>query len=198
MFKFFSISHPFVHFVSISGGNTKYVTTATQAEYLCKRIFYRIGGDKSIIDAIRQGIDEVLPISFLGLFTAIELGRLLSGKKERIKVTDWIKATEYMPAIQPKNHSRDEKIVGWFWQIVRIFTIEAQYKLLSFWYGIDRLSLGGISNYNFEIEISGSTNRLPTSSTCFGSIKLRPYETKQILFDRLTKAIYGNVGFGKA
>lgn len=159
---------------------------------------FRTGATQEIIEMIRFGIDEVIPLCWLGCFDAEDLGAVLCGTKDRISVTDWIDNA----AVTEETKPEDYKLVGWFWQIVRILSLEAQYKLFHFWTGSDVLPVGGIGGVpEFVVDIKvnrDSVIQLPFARTCFNLIEIPPYATKQILFDRLTKAIYNFQGFSKA
>lgn len=174
------------------------VTLANRDEYLKARIMFKTGATQEIIDTIRFGIDEVMPVSWLGVFTVKELGLMLGGIKPRISVIDWIDRC----AITEETKFEDYKVIGWFWQIVRMFSVEAQYKLFQFWTAADALPMEGISGVEpFLIHIQEdreSVIGLPFASTCYHRITIPAYASKQILFDRLAKAIYGFQGFSKA
>lgn len=175
----------------IPDGYKKLVTVDNRDEYLKKKIVSFIGGDQLIIDAIRQGIDEVLPISWLGLFSTVELRKLMCGQKKRINVSDWIRQTKHIRSTDAENNH----VVGWFWQIVRLFSIEAQYRLLYYWTGLGRLPMEGISGVQgFTLHVSDQFE-WPFAATCSRRLQIPISLTRPLLFDRLTETIYSFEGF---
>lgn len=63
------------------------------------------------IDAIKLGIESVVPLSLLEIFEPFEMEMLLNGPQE-INVQEWKKSTEY------KECKAGEKLVQWFWKYV--------------------------------------------------------------------------------
>lgn len=176
-------------------GHLQAPTMLTRANFIKQKILFHSGGSQSIIDMIRFGINEVMPISWLGYFSVDELGRLLSGTRERIRIGDWIRHTRHDNRL---NDPGNPAVIGWFWQIVGIYTIEAQYKLLEFWTGRSQLPMTGISSVHmFTVRIVRGIDlrRMPTVATCSHSLFIPGYATKQILFDKLSETIYGFSGF---
>ena len=69
--------------------------------------------------------------------------------------------------------------------------------LLKFVCGSARAPVGGLSRLRFKITLNGDNDQfLPTSHTCFGILMLPNYSMKEILQERLFKAIQYNEGFG--
>ena len=71
-------------------------------------------------------------------------------------------------------------------------------KFLQFITGAPKVS---IYNHNFSFVIEkpygDGENRLPVAHTCFNTLELPEYKTKEILEKKLTQAIYeGNDSFG--
>ena len=86
-----------------------------------------------------------------------------------------------------------------FWQVVRNFSTDQHRRLLEFVTASDRVPVNGISSVQFIIQRNGSGDeRLPTSMTCFGRLLLPQYSSRQVLEEKLTKAIENSEGFGVA
>lgn len=62
-----------------------------------------------------------------------------------------------------------------------------------------RVPITGAAGLTFKIErAEGSTEALPGSSTCFGTLRLPEYGSKEVLERKLGIALEHCVGFGQA
>jgi ubiquitin-protein ligase E3 A len=97
------------------------------------------------------------------------------------------------PLAAPAEH----RVVQWLWQVVGELTREERKLFLKFFTGSDRAPIGGLGNLRCVIQRDGpDSNRLPTSHTCFNSLLLPSYRSKDKLADRLRLAILNSEGFG--
>ncbi|KAK3939097.1 ubiquitin-protein ligase E3A [Diplogelasinospora grovesii] len=108
-----------------------------------------------------------------------------------------------------KRHAR---YVGWdishrtikdFWSIIkREYDDNKKRKLLEFVTASDRLPVGGIKNIMFVVQRNGTEDqaagRLPTAYTCYSTLLLPEYKTKEILRERMAMALENAQGFGFA
>ena len=99
-----------------------------------------------------------------------------------------------------KNCKKDDKEVKWLFEILESMKKEVQSGFLRFVWGCSQLPLTeeGFST-KFEIVLSNrlDSNRLPETHTCFFSIELPKYATKEIMMNKLHCAIeYGGSSFG--
>lgn len=63
--------------------------------------------------------------------------------------------------------------------------------------GSDRAPIGGLGNMKCIIQRDGpDSNKLPTSHTCFNTLLLPEYATREKMLDRLKLAIMNAEGFG--
>lgn len=89
------------------------------------------------------------------------------------------------------------KIIKWFWEIVHAYEDKDKKRLLFFATGSDRVPIGGLSKLSFTISKNGPDSmRLPTSHTCYNTLMLCTYSTKERLEERLLTAIGNAEGFG--
>lgn len=163
------------------------MTLTDRDKYVKAKIMIRTGATQEIIDRIRYGINEVMPLCWLGLFSVEEFGQLLTGSNDRINVAGWIKRTNHI------NEANHPNIIGWFWQIVRILSTEAQYKLLTFWTALGRLPMAGFDGckaFRLKVIPDGNLRNLPTANTCPQQLNIPAYPSKQIMFDKLVQTIY--------
>merc|ERR1719359_1437382 len=75
--------------------------------------------------------------------------------------------------------------IKWFWEVVLEWPMEQQAKLLLFATGCAKAPIGGLGKLNFKIQRNGGTNRLPTAATCFNTLLLPEYDSKEVLRNRL-------------
>ncbi|XP_068597078.1 probable E3 ubiquitin-protein ligase HECTD2 [Brachionichthys hirsutus] len=100
-------------------------------------------------------------------------------------------------AAQYEGYSRTDATVRFFWDVVLVFPLDLQKKMLHFTTGSDRVPVGGMADLNFKIsKIDAPTDWLPVSHTCFNQICLPPYRTRKELKHKLTIAISNAEGFG--
>lgn len=66
-----------------------------------------------------------------------------------------------------------------------------------FFAGSDRAPIGGLGSMKCIIQRDGpDSNKLPTSHTCFNTLLLPEYNTRDKMMDRLKLAIMNAEGFG--
>lgn len=86
-----------------------------------------------------------------------------------------------------------------FWRLIASWPKEKQKQLLKFVTACERIPPGGAGNLTFRIQraATASSDHLPTSSTCFGTLMLPKYASVDILDKKLRLALkYGVEGFG--
>lgn len=90
------------------------------------------------------------------------------------------------------------QVVKWLWEVVReVMDDEEKRRFLKFFTGSDRAPIGGLGNLRCIIQRDGTdSNKLPTSHTCFNTLLLPSYKSKEKLTDRLKLAIMNAEGFG--
>jgi hypothetical protein len=130
--------------------------------------------------------------SLQSLFTPSELELLVCGLPH-LDFEGLQRAAKY-----EGGYSAGSPVVKWFWEIVRgSFTLEQKKQFLMFTTGSDRAPVGGLSTLSICIQRAGpDTDRLPTSHTCFDTLILPDYSSKEKLRERLLTAITNAQGFG--
>ena len=147
--------------------------------------------------AIRDGISQVFPTDLLRVFTEADLGLMIAGAGD-IDLTDWQANTRY-DGCQPS-----DPLIQWFWMCVRKMSREERALLLKLVTGSSRVppsgfaSLQGLSGPQlFTVMcVTADSDRLPTSSTCFNTLKMPRYSSYAQLEQRLLAAVrFGSGGF---
>lgn len=139
-----------------------------------------------------DGFNVLVRSRSLTLFTPADLEIALCGEPQ----LDFIALknnTKYDEPLSPSH-----RLIVWFWDIVlNTMTLLQRQALLKFVCGSSRAPLGGLGRLRFKITLNGDDDKfLPTSHTCFNVLMLPNYSTKEVLQDRLFKAIQYNEGFG--
>lgn len=147
-------------------------------------------------EAFVTGFNEIIPQDLINVFDARELELLMVGVAD-MDVDDWKKHTDY------RGYSENDEVIQWFWALVRTWDNEKKSRLLQFTTGTSRMPVNGFKDLQgsdgprrFTIEKAGEINQLPKSHTCFNRIDLPPYDSYDLLQNKLTIAVEEGMGFG--
>uniref|UniRef100_A0A1L8DTI7 E3 ubiquitin-protein ligase SMURF1 n=1 Tax=Nyssomyia neivai TaxID=330878 RepID=A0A1L8DTI7_9DIPT len=183
------------------GGAGIAVTEENKKEYVKLYVNYRfMRGIEQQFLALQKGFCELIPSQLLRPFDEREL-ELVIGGISSIDVNDWKLHTRL------KHCTAETQQVVWFWQIVESYTSEMRARLLQFVTGSSRVPLqgfralqgstGAVGPRLFTIHLTADvpTQNLPKAHTCFNRIDLPPYDTYQLMYDKLTQAVEETCGF---
>ena len=185
----------------IPNGRNIPVIEENKHEYVKKVVEYRL--QTSVEEQMENfliGFHEIIPKDLVAIFDEKELELLISGLPD-IDVSDWQNHTTY------NNYSPLSLQIQWFWRAVKSFDNEERARLLQFATGTSKVPLNGFKELSgasgtckFSIHRDyGSTDRLPSSHTCFNQIDLPAYDSYETLRGSLLMAITeGHEGFGLA
>jgi hypothetical protein len=167
------------------------VTNANRSQYVKDYILWLT--HKSVepqYEAFARGFYTCLDRTALSIFTPEALQALVEGSTD-IDI-DALEQT----ATYDEYTASDPTIID-FWQIVRNMSAEQHKQLLEFVTASDRVPVNGMSSVTFTVQKNGEEDsRLPSSSTCYGRLLLPQYSSREVLEEKLTKAIENSVGFG--
>ncbi|KAL6249810.1 hypothetical protein RBB50_003666 [Rhinocladiella similis] len=168
------------------------VTNANREQYVKDYILWLT--HKSVqpqYEAFAKGFYTCLDRTALSMFTAEALKTVVEGHPE-------IDISELQHTVTYEGYDRDSEYIQDFWHVVRDFSPEQHKQLLEFVTASDRVPVNGLQSVQFVIQRNGDDedSRLPSSSTCYGRLLLPMYSSKEILRDKLSKAIENSVGFG--
>ncbi|EEH19451.1 hypothetical protein PABG_01770 [Paracoccidioides brasiliensis Pb03] len=170
------------------------VTNANRERFVKDYIFWLT--DKSIrpqYEAFARGFYTCLDRTALSLFTPEALKLVVEGIQE-INIRELEYHTRYEGGFEP-----DHRVIRDFWDIVYRYSSMRKRQLLEFVTASDRVPVNGISSIMFVIQKNGTgDNRLPTSLTCFGRLLLPEYSSRDVLEEKLSKALENARGFGVA
>ncbi|XP_031639629.1 E3 ubiquitin-protein ligase SMURF1 [Contarinia nasturtii] len=184
-----------------TGGASIPVTEENKREYVKLYVNYRfMRGIEQQFQWLQKGFCDLIPMQLLRPFDEREL-ELIIGGLQAIDVQDW-KANTRLKHCTPETPQ-----VQWFWLTVESYTTEMRARVLQFVTGSSRVPLqgfralqgstGAVGPRLFTIHLTADvpTQNLPKAHTCFNRIDLPPYETQQLLYDKLTQAVEETCGF---
>ncbi|KAK2761803.1 hypothetical protein FQN54_001631 [Arachnomyces sp. PD_36] len=170
------------------------VTNENRQQFVKDYIFWLT--DKSVrnqYEAFARGFYTCLDRTALSIFTPEALKAVVEGIQE-FDIGELENHARYDGGFEPT-----QKIIKDFWDVVRQFPQEKKAQLLEFVTASDRVPVNGIESIMFVIQKNGvGDDRLPTSLTCFGRLLLPEYSSRDILEEKLCKALENAQGFGVA
>ena len=167
-------------------GSNKYLSLENKKLYIELVEKARLDEGKYQIQAIRSGLEQVIPIGLLKLLSWNELEMLVCGKP--ILDVELLRENTLYSGC-----SENDELIKNFWKCLEEFTAEERASYLRFVWGRSRLPLTS-KDFNMQHRISilnhGNPNvALPTSHTCFFSIDIPRYTSYDILKNKLKYAI---------
>lgn len=152
---------------------------------------YLVKGVEGSLSHFAKGFNSVFSMDNLKAFSVYELDSLVCGEKGKWEITilmDNIKCDH--------GYSMSSRSVEYFLDIISNFDLEQQRKFLLFVTGSPKLPVGGFKNLNPKLTIvrkdmqyESPDEYLPTVSSCFHYLKLPDYTTKEVMRQKLLRAI---------
>ena len=173
----------------VTGGEDIPVTLDNWREYvqLAERVRLREGF--VMYKVLRDGLSSVLPVELLPLFTPQEIEQLVSGTST-VDVALLRQCTDY------EDLAPDSELVRNFWEVLEGMTPEQHTLFLRFVWARSRMPASAQDlPMNFKLQSGQGAARekpdsyLPHAQTCFFSLSLPNYSTKDILRAKLLYAI---------
>ena len=188
----------------VRGGQSKIVTKDNVIQYIHLVANHRLNVQGyQQTKAFLQGFRDLIPASWVRLFSAHELQKLISGDDtvRGIDVASLKRVMQYSAGYHPS-----QPYIQYFWEILENdLTPQQQKKFLKFMTSCSRQPLLGFGSLEpppcvqqiriAEDEAGTKNSRLPTSSTCLNLLKLPNYHNKERLRAKLLAAIEAEAGF---
>lgn len=150
--------------------------------------------------AFLRGFRDLIPVSWVRLFSARELQKLISGDDRPIDIAALKKAMHYLGG-----YHESQPYIEAFWEIIENeLTQDQQRKFLRFMTSCSRQPLLGFSSLEPVPSIQqirlrddelSRNSRLPTSQTCMNLLKLPNYQDRELLKQKLLAAVEAGAGF---
>ncbi|ESA43584.1 hypothetical protein GE21DRAFT_3134 [Neurospora crassa] len=178
-------------------GERRPVTNANRREYVDLYVRYLL--DTAVtrqFEPFKRGFYTVCGGNALSLFRPEEIELLVRGSDESLDISALKSAATY-DNWSTKNPVETEPTVGWFWELFEEASPADQRKLLLFITGSDRIPAGGAAALSIRIACLGEDcGRYPTARTCFNSLALWKYGSRERLKEVLWTAVLESEGFG--
>eukprot|EP00760_Papus_ankaliazontas_P020751 PhM_4_TR18497/c0_g1_i1/m.72407/K10590/TRIP12; E3 ubiquitin-protein ligase TRIP12 len=182
----------------IPGGGNVAVTVDNLHHFIqCVRRYRLKEGIQRQMTTIASGIDDVMPMSTLTLFTPKELELLLSGSSVDSKV--WNTEANFIGDLScAHGYTVNSRAIRDLTQLVIHMSAVEQRAFLRFVTGCPRVPRCGLKMKITIVrkDVPDADRCLPTVNTCFHYLKLPEYSTMSILKDKLGLAVLeGQTGF---
>ena len=144
---------------------------------------------RRLLNFFADGLSSVLPVELLTLFTGEQLRDIMCGNPE-IDVELLLRVVEY------EGYSENDDVVSYLWDVLREMTTSERKLFLQFVWARNRLPLKE-ADFDAPFRIQKDTKAvkegddypLPSASTCFFSLMLPEYPSKDVLKEKLLFAI---------
>ena len=191
----------------IKGGSDIAVSAVNLREYVDAVIDACVGsGVATYFESVKSGLEEVLPLARLKMFTEGELDALICGQGEQWSPEMLIESIHF-----DHGYSAQSPPIRNFCEILSSFSSDQQRAFMRFVTGAPRLppgglaalqprltvvckqpaSTGGLSSDSapFSVGTPLADGDLPSAMTCASYLKLPPYSSKEIMAQRLHYAM---------
>jgi len=141
---------------------------------------------KSQLEAFLKGFHTILPKHLISYLSPSELELVIAGSPK----IDLQEMKEYALLV---NYNENNKVVGWFWEVLEEFD---QNKLAAFYYfisGSTKVPIGGFKQNYIRIRRNNMKDGLPVSHTCTYEIEIPEYNSKDVLREKLLMAIFDGI-----
>jgi len=188
------------------------VTATNLREYVDAVVDACVGsGVSSFFESIRSGVEEIFPLARLKMFNETELEALICGQGEKWTTEMLLDCINF-----DHGYSAQAPPIRNFCEILSSFTSDQQRAFMRFVTGAPRLPPGGLAALQPRLTVvckqpscavglssdvtilSAGTpladGDLPSAMTCASYLKLPPYSSKEVMFQRLQYAM--NEGSG--
>ncbi|KAI0161352.1 HECT-domain-containing protein [Xylariaceae sp. FL1272] len=176
------------------GGETRMVTNANRREYVDLYVRYLL--DTSVtrqFEPFKRGFFTVCASNPLTLFGPEEIELLVRGSDEALDIASLKAVASYLNWPNGKS----DKSIGWFWTTFENASPKDQRRLLTFITGSDRIPAMGAASLVIRIQCLGEDEgRYPSARTCFNTLSLYRYQSRDRLEQFLWRAVNESEGFG--
>ena len=180
------------------GGAHIEVTEENKHEYVELYSEYKLtNAIKNQIHSFLKGFFEIIPRSYVAVFTPKELELIMCGLPD-IDKQDWSDSTTYGDEVSPQTKY-------WFWEIIEELTQKECAQLLRFFTGYSRVPHGGFSQIGRNVSAGGvkisklldvGDEYIPRAQVCFNTLLLPEYSSKEIMEAKLRVVIaHAHEGF---
>ena len=178
-------------------GEKRPVTNANRREFV--DLYVRHLLDTAVsrqFEPFKRGFYTVCGGNALSLFRPEEIELLIRGSDEPLDISSLqaVAAYENWGIVSPGD---TEPIISWFWDFFARIDPKDQRKMLGFITGSDRIPAMGATSLSIKISCIGEDcERFPVARTCFNTLCLWRYATREKFEQKLWRAVVESEGFG--
>ncbi|KIW74214.1 hypothetical protein Z517_12154 [Fonsecaea pedrosoi CBS 271.37] len=193
------------------GGEKRAVNNSNRREFVDLYIHYLL--DTAVArqyEPFKRGFFTVCGGNALSLFRPEEIELLVRGSDEPLDIASLRAVATYEGWPKQEGPPENQPQVVWFWEFFARVSPGDQRKILSFITASDRIPAMGATNLVIRIqlirakeemdEFGRPTNkpveRFPIARTCFNTLSLYRYASREKLEEKLWMAVMGSEGFG--
>eukprot|EP00605_Chrysophyceae_sp_TOSAG23-4_P001172 GSChrysophyteH1.ASY1.ANO1.1280.1 assembled CDS len=184
-----------------AGGENMDVTEENKDEYIKLLIEWKTHyAVNHHLEPFLTGFHELVPLHALRecSIETNELSLLLNGK-ESVDVDELRAYCIYQGATESSPWDEETEIVVWLWQALRDLSQNEIRSIICFFTGSARVPLDGYDPpLNITQGVDMDPNSLPRSHTCFNQLVLPPFDSYEMLKERLVFAAKETEGFNLA
>ncbi|KAI9709409.1 MAG: hypothetical protein M1812_007686 [Candelaria pacifica] len=142
-------------------------------------------------EAFARGFFVCIDKTAVSLFNAEALQTMVEGIPD-IDIDGLERVARY-----EEPYDSTQRVIKDFWIVVKNYPLKRQRQLLEFVTASDRVPANGVGSITFVIMRAGpDSERLPSSTTCFGRLLLPEYSSREKLKTKLDAALEHTRGFG--
>lgn len=193
------------------GGEKRAVTNSNRREFVDLYVHYLL--DTAVArqyEPFKRGFFTVCAGNALSLFRPEEIELLVRGSDEPLDIASLRAVATYEGWPKEEGPPERQAQVVWFWEFFSRVTPVDQRKILSFITSSDRIPALGATNLVIRIQLirakeefdmagrpsNAPIERFPIARTCFNTLSLYRYSSRQKLEEKLWMAVQGSEGFG--
>ncbi|OHS93857.1 ubiquitin ligase [Tritrichomonas foetus] len=174
------------------GGDSIVVTNDTLDRYIQYYIDFKLVNSVAVqFSQFVSGFRKLCSNQIFSCFTPEELDILVSGQP----VFEW---EALRNGARYSGYSANSQTIKWFWSCFDNLEEEDKIKFLIFTTGNSRAPVGGLSEVHLKIVESILVDQPPRSHTCFHSLELPHYSSKEKMRECLEVSLQNCLGFGFA
>ena len=167
----------------IENGKETKVTRDNLFKYINLVKITRMNEIKNQIECIKNGLFSAISKNIIQILTWKQLEEMVCGKN-KLDIKEFKAHTVY------EGYDGKEEIINWFWEWLEESEESVKFKYLKFVSGRTRLPISGMGySYTHRIIKVSVENKLPRAATCFFSLKLPNYNSKNEFIEKIKYSI---------
>ena len=167
----------------IENGKETKVTRDNLFKYINLVKITRMNEIKNQIECIKNGLFSAISKNIIQILTWTQLEEMVCGKN-KLDIKEFKAHTVY------EGYNGKEEIINWFWEWLEQSEESVKFKYLKFVSGRTRLPISGMGySYTHRIIKVSIENKLPRAATCFFSLKLPNYNSKNEFIEKIKYSI---------